>query len=122
MVGKKRKRIPWGWITVLLLAAGGVGYWAWQAQTSAARANALPAGVQTGIAARGDISQKITATGVVAAQTGAKVNIGSQITGRIRSLPADVGTVVHAGQVVAVLDTPDLQAQVEQQRQSARVA
>jgi len=73
MVPKKRNRIPWGWLTVLLVAAGGGGYWAWYARTGAARANALPAGVQTGTAARGDISQKITATGVVAAQTGAKV-------------------------------------------------
>lgn len=119
---KWRNRFPWGrvWGAALLLGGAGGGYAAWQAgQAAAAR---LPAGVQTAIAARGDLEQKITATGVAAAQTGAKVNIGSQISGRIRSLPADVGTVVRAGQVVAVLDAPDLQAQVEQQRQSVSAA
>jgi len=119
---KKRKRIPWGWIWVALLAASGAGYGFWYQKTVLAEAGKLPAGVQIGKATRGNIDQKITATGVAAAQVGAKVNIGSQITGRIRSLPADVGTVVRAGQVVAILDAPDLQAQVEQQRQSVSVA
>src|SRR5581483_4443552 len=75
-------------------------------------------GVQVATAEHGSIQRRITAAGVVASQTGTMVKIGSQISGRIRSLPADVGSPVRAGQVVAVLDSPDLQAQVDQQRQS----
>lgn len=121
MVAKKRKRIPWGWIVVGLLVVGGGGYSYWQS-TNSQKASELPTGVQVGKAETGEISQKITASGVVAAQVGAKANIGSQIAGLVRSLPADVGAKVRAGQVVAVLDAPDLQAQVEQQRQNVSVS
>lgn len=119
---RKKKRVPWGWIWTGVLVAGAGGYGVWYRQETLKNAAKLPQGVQVGRVERGDLSQKITASGVVAAQTGAKVNIGSQITGRIRSLPADVGAPVRAGQVVAELDAPDLQAQVEQQRQNVAVA
>lgn len=118
----KKKRIPWGWIwLIVLIAAGGGGYF-WQQRASAARASELPKGVQVSFVTRGDLDQKITATGVVAAQTGAKVNIGSRITGRVESLPADVGAKVKKGEVVAILAVPDFEAQVEQQRRNVEVA
>jgi HlyD family secretion protein len=63
---------------------------------------------------RGTIVQEVSATGSVTAQTGAMVKIGSQITGRIKHLYADVGSQVKAGQVIAELDLPDLRAQVDQ--------
>src|SRR5688572_19601663 len=97
---RKRKRVPWGWISLLLAAlagAGGGGWYYWQTTINAAK---LPPGVQAALADRANLDETISATGVVAAQTGAKVNIGSQISGRIRSLPADVGTTVRRGQVV----------------------
>ena len=73
---------------------------------------------------RATISQKISATGSVTAQTGAEVKIGSQITGRIKNLYADVGSHVVAGQVIAELDLPDMRAQLEQAKanlSSARI-
>lgn len=118
----KKRRISWGWIVVLTAGVTGVGLWYWQQRASAENAGKLPQGVQVGQVERGDIDQKITATGVVSAQVGARVNIGSQISGRIASLPADVGTLVREGQVVAVIDAPDFQAQVEQQRHNVAVA
>lgn len=121
-MGVRKRRIPWGWVSVLVLGLGGAGYAVWQQQTSAARAAEIPKGVQVGRAERGNLDEKVSATGVVAAQIGAKVNIGSQITGRIRRLPADVGAHVRVNQVVAELDVPDLQAQVEQQTQNVAVA
>jgi len=42
------------------------------------------------------------------------VKIGSQITGRIKRLYADVGDQMKAGEVIAELDVPDLNAQVRQ--------
>jgi RND family efflux transporter MFP subunit len=122
MGGKKRARRAGPWIGWGLVAAGAIGGGIWYQRKLQEDAAKLPRGVQTARVDRGDIDQKITASGVAAAQVGAKVNIGSQITGRIRSLPADVGTLVRAGQVVAILDSPDLEAQVEQQKQSTQVA
>ena len=118
----KKKKFPLGWIWAVVLAGGGGGGYYWYHQNSARQAAELPKGVQTARSVKGDLEQKITATGVVAAQVGAKINIGSQITGRIKSLPADVGTKVSQGQVVAVLDAPDLQAQVDQQRDNVAAA
>lgn len=72
---------------------------------------------------RASIIQMVSATGSVTAQTGAQVNIGSQITGRIKQLVADVGTKLKAGQLIAVLDLPDIEAQYKQSQanlQSAR--
>jgi len=63
---------------------------------------------------RSTITRVISATGSVTAQTGAQVRIGSQITGRIKRLYADVGTQVHAGQIIAELDLPDIKAQLDQ--------
>jgi HlyD family secretion protein len=118
----KKRRIRWGWVWIVLLTAGGGAYAFWQQQSAAGKGAEIPKGVQLGKVERGSIDQTITGTGVVAAQTGAKVNVGSQITGRIRSLPADVGTFVRANQVIAVLDSPDLEAQVEQQLRNVEVA
>ncbi len=63
---------------------------------------------------RATISQNISATGSVNPQTGYGVNIGSQITGRVKVLDADVGSVLDANQIIAELDLPDVKAQYEQ--------
>ncbi|MHB8636314.1 MAG: efflux RND transporter periplasmic adaptor subunit [Fimbriimonadaceae bacterium] len=68
----------------------------------------------TGKVTRGDLIETITATGSIVAQTGAEVHIGSQITGVIKALHADVGQEVKAGAVIAELDLPDLTAQLGQ--------
>ncbi|MEI6503270.1 MAG: efflux RND transporter periplasmic adaptor subunit, partial [Armatimonadota bacterium] len=71
---------------------------------------------------RGEIIQKISSTGIVSAQTGGQVKIGSQITGRIKRLNADVGDQVTAGQVIAELDAPDLSANLAAALRSAAQA
>jgi len=102
------------WIVAALLVLGGVGYAAMK--RSATAAVGIPPGVETAKAEIGDQKQKINATGVIASQIGTQVKIGSQVSGRILKLPADVGSHVKANQIVAVLDLPDLQAQVDQQQ------
>ena len=79
----KRKWI--GWIVVLLLIGGGY-YW-----YSRAHSGAKPGKMITAKVTRGDLTETVTATGSVIAQTGAEVHIGSQITGVIKKLHADVG-------------------------------
>ncbi len=73
-----------------------------------------PEGLTTAEVKRAGLVETVSATGSVTAQTGAMVKIGSQITGRIKHLYADVGSKMKAGQMIAELDVPDLRAQVEQ--------
>ena len=61
---------------------------------------------------RGDLLETVSATGSVEAQTGAQINIGSQVTGRIKRLFGDGGGKVKAGQTIAILDLPDVAAGV----------
>lgn len=105
---------------IAALALGG-GLWGWRAT------HPVSDGVSaliTDKARRGDLVESVTATGSVTAQTGAQVKIGSQITGRIKKLNADVGSQVKAGQIIAELDLPDIQAQFQQAKanlSSARI-
>jgi HlyD family secretion protein len=72
--------------------------------------------ISTDFVTRRDLVETVSATGSVTAQTGAMVKIGSQITGIIKKLHADVGSKLHAGDMIAELDLPDLRAQVNQAR------
>src|SRR5579859_3590706 len=103
-IKRKSRTLP-GIITVILIV--GLSWWGWN------QSHPADTGAHTMLTAkvtRGDIVESITATGTVNAQTGARVNIGSQITGTVKRLYADIGTYVHAGQPIAVLDLPDVQA------------
>jgi len=113
---KRRWALP---IMLLCAAAVGGGWYAWHAM-HAVDNNA--AGLITDTAKRGDLIETVSATGSVAAQTGAQVKIGSQITGRIKKLSADVGSQVKAGQIIAELDLPDIQAQRDQARYNLSAA
>src|SRR5207248_11458211 len=94
-----------------LAAAAALAWWGW---TKTHPRNDLVSGLLTAPVTRGDLVENVSATGSVTAQTGAQVKIGSQITGRIKRLYADVGSHVKAGQVIAELDLPDIQAQLNQ--------
>ncbi len=96
---------------VVALLAGGLGWWGW-ARTHPA--DDTTSNLITAPVTRGDLVETVTATGSVTAQTGAEVKIGSQITGRIKKLHADVGSQVKAKEIIAELDLPDIQAQLDQ--------
>ncbi len=59
-------------------------------------------------------STGITANGYVVARTQASVS--SRITGRLDSLPVDVGTVLKKGDIIARLENSDFKAAVSQER------
>jgi len=67
-----------------------------------------------GTVTKGDLLETVSATGSIEAQTGAQIRIGSQVSGRIKHLYADVGSKVKAGQIIAELDLPDVAAAVTQ--------
>ncbi|MCW3098837.1 MAG: Multidrug resistance efflux pump [Chthonomonadaceae bacterium] len=68
----------------------------------------------TAVVTRGDLFETVAATGSITSQTGTQVKIGSQVTGRIKRLYADVGSQVKAQQIIAELDLPDVRAQLDQ--------
>ena len=65
---------------------------------------------------RGDMTVTVTATGNLEPRN--QVDIGSELSGTIRTVNVDVNDEVKAGQVLAVLDTTRLKAQVLQARSS----
>ena len=65
---------------------------------------------------RGDITVTVTATGNLEPRN--QVDIGSELSGTMRTVNVDVNDEVKAGQVLAVLDTTRLNAQVLQAESS----
>tara|TARA_B100000315_G_scaffold260763_1_gene324971 strand:- start:742 stop:1926 length:1185 start_codon:yes stop_codon:yes gene_type:complete len=71
---------------------------------------------KTAAAKRGAISRVVTATGTV--EPVRSVEIGSEVSGTIRSLHADFNSVVSAGDVIARIDPVPFQARLEQEQAS----
>jgi HlyD family secretion protein len=69
-------------------------------------------GVVVANVTRGDVVATVDATGTLQAVT--TVQVGSQVSGTIKTLRADFNSRVRRGQVLAELDPLLLQAQVEQ--------
>lgn len=110
------------WLVPVMVAGAAVafgGWWAWRAAHSGGNG---AAGLITAKVRTGDLIEAVSATGSVNAQTGAQVKIGSQITGRIKKLNADVGSQVKAGQIIAELDLPDIRAQLDQAKANLAAA
>ena len=63
---------------------------------------------------RGDLTVIVTATGTL--QPTNKVDVGSELSGIVKSVEADYNDRVKVGQVLARLDTSKLEAQVTQSR------
>jgi HlyD family secretion protein len=114
----KKKPVPWALIVILLIVAAGVGYWIWSAKQ--AGNNQSP--ILTTKVTTGNLTETISATGSVTAQTGAEVAIGAQVTGVVEHLYADVGTELKANQLIAQLDLPDVQDQLDEAQASASEA
>ena len=117
---KKARRGGRTWLFVVLIAlAAGLGWWGWTATHPADNPNGK---LLTDTVKKGDLVETVAATGSVTAQTGAEVKIGSQITGRIKRLYADVGSKVKANDIIAELDLPDVEAQLQQAQASLAAA
>lgn len=106
---KHRRRLVINILVAVVIVAIAVGFFLLRRAQPTQLEGLVPANVE-----RMNLTQEISATGSITPQTGAEVKIGSQITGRIKKLHADVGSKVVAGQVIAELDLPELRAQVQQ--------
>ncbi|HYW92302.1 MAG TPA: efflux RND transporter periplasmic adaptor subunit [Gammaproteobacteria bacterium] len=108
--GDSRRRWLFVTLTVLvpLLAAGAaVAWWLHPAPGP---------DYQTVAVRRADLTARVTATGTLAPVN--EVQVGAEISGRIAAVDADYNDHVHKGQVLARLDTEQLEAQVRQAQAS----
>lgn len=94
-----------------LIAAGCNGGRAGATATSAADA---PRQVRLAPAVAGTLPVTVTATGTLAAED--QVVLNTKVAGRLAELPVDLGSVVKAGDVIAVLDLTDFELRVQQAR------
>jgi len=79
-----------------------------------------PLTVTSAAARRGDISERLTLTGVIAPKT--QANFSSVITGEVLSVQVNVGDLVSAGQVLVRIDDSTLRAQLQQNEGSLAAA
>src|SRR3954463_2561141 len=96
------------WLVAALVAAGaGAGFLQWRKAHQPA-----PIQYRTAKVEKRRITGRVTASGTLSATV--TVQVGSQVSGRIKQLFADWNSPVKKGQLVAVLDPLLFQAAVEQ--------
>ncbi len=101
----KRHKIVSSIVALLLIAA--IAAWS----TVALRSNASGT-YQTQTVAQQDLTQTVTASGTVNPQN--TVTVGTQVSGAISAIYVDYNSKVRKGQVLAKLDTSQLQVQLQQ--------
>jgi len=99
---------------ILLTAGLGVFFWLQREPPATA------VQYKTEAVRRGDLKVIVTATGNLAPVN--QVEVGSELSGIVRSVDVDFNDHVRAGQVLARLDTSKLEAQIMQSRASLEAA
>ncbi|HUI92280.1 MAG TPA: efflux RND transporter periplasmic adaptor subunit [Chitinivibrionales bacterium] len=95
-----------GWIVILVVAALAVATGAWMFLSKREK----PPSYRTAAVMRGDLTVQVTATGTL--NPFVTVQVGTQVSGTVARLFADFNSRVKKGQVVALLDTLLLHAEV----------
>jgi len=93
---------------VLAVVAGGVGFYLWRAER--------PVTYVTAAATRGPLTVTVNATGTLQPQD--QVDVGAEISGRVDSVNVDYNDHVKRGQVLAVINTDQIRAQLAQAQAS----
>lgn len=109
--GPRRKWSPRRYIA--LAAIAGLGVLGWQL-TMGSGGDGSATTFSTQPVARGDVVSRVTATGTLSPVV--QVEVGSQVSGRIKELHADYNSEVTAGQIVAVIDSQLFESAVAQAR------
>jgi RND family efflux transporter MFP subunit len=99
--------------SILVFILAGIGFWVWRSRRQAAaateEAEAPVVSVKVAKVERQQIAQQVTALGSVVPREQAVV--GPKISAQIKSMPLLKNRVVKAGEVIATLESRDLQAQ-----------
>ncbi len=110
----KRLLIPLG-IVLLIVLIIGMGYLGFRS-TQTATNTPVESVPQTVTAAHGDVEKTVTAPGKLIGTHEVTLDVGA--SGRLTQLNVRPGDAVQAGQVLAALDTADLELQVAQAEQT----
>ncbi|HVY72102.1 MAG TPA: efflux RND transporter periplasmic adaptor subunit [Verrucomicrobiae bacterium] len=106
MATKKSGGLKWAFFLLVLAAVGGGGYYHYQHPKEAAPDyRAMPVTV-------GDIIQAVTANGQINPVT--NVQVGSQVSGIIRTISVDFNSKVKEGDLIAEIDPSTFEANVTQ--------
>ena len=103
------RRMAWGIGVLVMCVAGAAAYFRIDADAATPR-------LMTSRATRGAIVQMVSSTGTL--QPVDTVEVGTQVSGTIKTLGANFNSIVKKGQVIATLDPALIQSQVEQARAS----
>lgn len=115
--GPTRARRPRGvWVLLLtaLAVAGALFLWRWWA------ANNTPLPYKTAVVDRGPILSTVSATGAL--NPVVSVQVGSQVSGKVKELYADYNTEVTKGQKIAQIDPAPFLAKAHQARAALKTA
>ncbi len=116
-VGSRRSRGLRRWWVIGLIVAGlvgGVAYWSLQPSSTP-----VPS-FQTVAAERGALTVTVSSTGTLEPLT--QVEVSSELSGVVRSVSVEENQRVAEGDVLAVLDTSRIEAQVDRARAGVQVA
>ncbi|WP_455376114.1 efflux RND transporter periplasmic adaptor subunit [Kaarinaea lacus] len=114
--GDKPRTVALKWIfAVAAVVVVGIILWLWLSDSDTRSVH-----YKTAEVVQGNLTVKVTATGTLEPVN--QVDVGSEVSGTIREVRVDFNTRVTQGQVLAVLDTKQLQARVNQARASLQLA
>ncbi|HMF43689.1 MAG TPA: efflux RND transporter periplasmic adaptor subunit [Polyangia bacterium] len=104
------KKPLWIVLGLVVLAGGGIGIWQWRKHVAAGAAPRF----ETVAVDRGPIVAKVTATGTLSALV--TVQVGTQVSGRIKQINVDFNSPVKKGQVIAKIEPALFEAALESAR------
>ena len=104
------KKPLWIVLGLVVLVGGGIGIRQWRKHAAAAAAPRY----ETVAVDRGPIVAKVTATGTLSALV--TVQVGTQVSGRIKQIMVDFNSPVKKGQVIAKIEPALFQASLESAR------
>jgi len=112
---RRRRRLKRMLVTAILLVVCLAAVFWWQSSAPTATVK-----YKTEAVRHGDLKVIVTATGNLAPVN--EVEVGSELSGIVRSVDVDFNAPVKAGEILARLDTSRLQAQILQSRASLEAA
>lgn len=94
-------------ILIAMLITGG-GVWYFTGGQSSGKIKII----KTATIGKGTVTKVLEATGIVKAQVGAQVKIGTRATGELDSVPVKVGDHVKKGDLIAEIDSRELRSRI----------